>query len=704
MTLTKDIAAKFAVAFVAVAMIFTMFATPAQAQEQSVDDLQALINSLMAQISELEGDMGGDSMDSGSSMSSTSSVCPYTWTRDLSQGSTGADVMKLQQFLNSYPDLRVAVSGAGSMGMETMYYGPATAAAVSKMQVMFRAEVLTPSGLVNPTGYFGPSSRAKANSLCVAAPVSGGDDMMDEGDDMMGEDEDMMDEDEDNGPVTLRGEGVFDSAEFDMDLEEGNIQEGADQEVVASFNLAAEDGDIMVSRINMVIFDADRTYDAENDIVTGSSNNEEEDAYDVFEEFGLWVDGDMVASFDASDEDDYRDEDDGTFRFSGLDIVVEEDEEVEVLVSVTVMNSVDGADGTDNADWTLSATNVRFEDADGVVESQNLVGESVTFVLEEAGFEDGADVENNSDNPDATTLKVEDDNNDSDEYTVHIFDIEVDRDSSDLVVEDVYLAVEVANPAGAAIIDGQEDVISEIVMTIDGMEVEGDYTAGPSAAPSPNAEGDPIAAGASTVVHYVFEFDGDLELESDEDYEVEVSVVFEGQDDGDNYANGVTIQTTAPGAVWEVEGVENDMVLSGNDSSETHTLASVVPKISGVSSDAAGSDAAGTRTISFTFNVEADGEDNIEGFDAADIVTTLTGTDTSIGAVALSYLGTGDATETATGVFTINDGDNADFAVDVTFTAADAGDNGLYRATLESVLGVEVDETFTAGVEVEFGA
>ena len=63
MTLTQDIAAKFAVAFVAVAMIFTAFTAPAQAQD-SVEDLQALINSLMAQIAELEGDMGGDSMSS----------------------------------------------------------------------------------------------------------------------------------------------------------------------------------------------------------------------------------------------------------------------------------------------------------------------------------------------------------------------------------------------------------------------------------------------------------------------------------------------------------------------------------------------------------------------------------------------------------------------------------------------------------------
>jgi len=85
---------------------------------------------------------------------------------DLAQGTSNAEVMRLQQFLNMDPDTRVAAAGSvGSAGMETQYYGPATAAAVSKFQVKYRAEVLTPNGLVNPTGYFGPSSRAKANAL-----------------------------------------------------------------------------------------------------------------------------------------------------------------------------------------------------------------------------------------------------------------------------------------------------------------------------------------------------------------------------------------------------------------------------------------------------------------------------------------------------------------------------------------------------------
>ena len=139
MTIAKDFASKFSVALVAVAMLFWAVG-PAFAAEQTPEELQKTINDLLAQVAALQANVAGNTP--------ASSVSCTTFTRDLKMGITGADVKELQKLLNSDADTRVAATGAGSTGMETMYFGPATMAAVSKMQVKYRAEILTPAGLV----------------------------------------------------------------------------------------------------------------------------------------------------------------------------------------------------------------------------------------------------------------------------------------------------------------------------------------------------------------------------------------------------------------------------------------------------------------------------------------------------------------------------------------------------------------------------
>ena len=59
----------------------------------------------------------------------------------------------------------VAHTGPGSAGNETDYFGPATRAALIRFQDTYRADILTPVGLAQGTGYFGPSTMAKVNAL-----------------------------------------------------------------------------------------------------------------------------------------------------------------------------------------------------------------------------------------------------------------------------------------------------------------------------------------------------------------------------------------------------------------------------------------------------------------------------------------------------------------------------------------------------------
>ncbi len=78
-------------------------------------------------------------------------------TRGLTMGSSGDDVRCLQRYLNwaGYP---VALSGVGSVGNETTYFGSLTANAVTRWQNANSSQVLLPAGLATGTGYFGPLS------------------------------------------------------------------------------------------------------------------------------------------------------------------------------------------------------------------------------------------------------------------------------------------------------------------------------------------------------------------------------------------------------------------------------------------------------------------------------------------------------------------------------------------------------------------
>lgn len=79
----------------------------------------------------------------------------YFFTKNLSLGMKGSEVLSLQKYLNSR-GYKVAIVGPGSPGSETSYFGPATKSALIKFQI---AKSITPA-----VGFFGPITRGIVNA------------------------------------------------------------------------------------------------------------------------------------------------------------------------------------------------------------------------------------------------------------------------------------------------------------------------------------------------------------------------------------------------------------------------------------------------------------------------------------------------------------------------------------------------------------
>lgn len=94
------------------------------------------------------------------------------FTRTLFLGMSGSDVRELQVLLNQDVETRIALSGPGSPGLETAYFGPLTERAVIKYQEKYRSTILVPLNLSRGTGYVGPSTLAHLSETPAQSTVA----------------------------------------------------------------------------------------------------------------------------------------------------------------------------------------------------------------------------------------------------------------------------------------------------------------------------------------------------------------------------------------------------------------------------------------------------------------------------------------------------------------------------------------------------
>jgi peptidoglycan hydrolase-like protein with peptidoglycan-binding domain len=610
---------------------------PSYSQAQSKADLQAQISQLLATISQLQAKAD----------TNNTAYANYSWTRSLTVGSTGEDVRMLQRLLNSNADTQVAVSGVGSRGNETTYFGPATKAAVMKFQNKYRSEVLTPSGLITATGYFGPASMNKANALAkISTPPKPTPNPSDDND--------------------LQGEGTLDTFEIDS-ADDTDVHEGASDVPLAELTLEASDGDIEISRMDFSL--------------VANGGNTEQDPWDVFEEVSLWVGDDKIVDITLDNRDDYLDEDNGTFRLSNLDLVLEEGEEVDITIAGSLAGNVDGA-GT-AATWSVATKAIRYFDADGVASNDSTtgdLGDSVSFDIVERGEGEELKFAIDSNSPDASSIIVDDSAKTSGEtileYTIEAVDADIELDR-------LYVNVQTGTAPFSSVVDDIKLVIGGKTFRDESITTTGSYSA------------------TNTLV--MFDIDGDITIDEGDKENVKVVVDLKSRT---SYQNGETIVarvTSAERDMTQAEGLDDIDEFTGTVIGKVQTLISegIIVDADSVSfeTDTLGeNDTVGEFTIEFEVTaVESDfyikefaGSTTSSSTGGVRFtVETPSGTPTSVSGVLAST-----ADENTPGVFTVREGQTETFTLTV---IVDASAGGQHRVTLNDIFFSENTNGLTGG-------
>lgn len=588
-----------------------LFAGANTVKAATAQELQDQINALLAQIGSLQG---------GSSTS-----C-YSFTRDLTVGSQGADVTALQNYLAAKGYFNVAATG---------YFGAITAQAAAAWQ--------SANGVMPAAGYFGAISRAKYNSMCSSTTPTTGDD------------------DDDDSDSDFGGSDGEEASLEDFDVKDGDdtsIEEGQEDAEAMEIEFDVEDSDVEVQRVEVV--------------ASSSAGNGEEDPWDVFESATLWMDGDDVATVDGLDDEDNWDEQttDGqfSFRFNGVDTVVGEGETAEFVVSFTFQDNLDELD--ESWDLWIDDSGIRALDEAGIDQYTGDDSDIVTIDLEAAGGDDELTLSESSENPEASTLEVEEDEK-SEWLSLAIMELEADTDTE---VKDFKFRVLINETGDEATF--YSEVVSDLVLIIDGEEYD-DFS----------------VSGAGTATATVtFDLDGeDIVIAEGEEVAVEVQAEFNATTTG-AYDEGTTVTVDVPSTTFEAidaEGVDSgeDLAaaqLEGSFEGEVMTLRSEGVSVVAVSDEAertfiaddTGESDQGTFTL--VFEVTAFGEDvyidnstPAEDNDGSEVTTSASysvsnpGNNTSVGVLSA----TGGDYDDETNSWKIAEGDTAEFTLEVIVTA-----------------------------------
>ena len=404
----------------------------------------------------------------------------YMHTGTLKMGSTGSQVMSLQQTLNANGYL-VSSVGAGSPGLESSYFGAKTKAAVMAFQA---ARGLAADGVVGPltgavlagltgapvsglpagctsTAGFSPTTGASCSSgtslpagctstagfsPTTGASCSGGSTPSTSG-------------------LLTGGAGSVDSYDLASGLSNEEVGEDADDVKVVGLEIEnSNDSDIRLTALRLVFDEGTAASDFDN----------------YAKDVSIWLGSTEVA---REDGDEFNDNNAWTKTVSLDSSAVIDAGDTEILyVAISGVSNLDTNDAADT--WTVDMTSLRFVDATGASISEDPTVAATTFSFE--SFATSADTElkitesgtANKLVNDAHLINV-DATNTTDNVPILAFDVEIEGDS-DVTIDDLPVTLTSTEAAGTDF-DEPGDVVTTLRLFADGVEIGSEAVDGAAA-------------------------------------------------------------------------------------------------------------------------------------------------------------------------------------------------------------------------------
>ena len=393
------------IAGLAVGMSLALGAVATPAGAQTIADLQAQINALLAQLAALQG-------------GSTTTTTACSFTRSLTMGASGADVTCLQQYLQGTGHFTFS-------GGATGYFGSITKSAVAAWQAA--------NGVSPAVGYFGPVSQARYSAVAgtTGGTTTGGTT---------------------TGGITTPGvEGTITVTKNPSPASGVKLYEGDSMKTVLGIKLEAKTSDIKVERIRL---DLDET---------GNTASQDSAFYNKAVQKIYIMDGSTVlASSDINSSTVVEESNEISITLAGMSFIVPKNTIKVLTVAIDAKSSWDSTYNGDS--WTvgLATDGVRGVDGAGVNQyGPSAAGVFTNSFTTEDDILDSATlaISLNSSTPNTQQVICElgTDNDECDNLEVAKFDFKAEKDNitvTDFVLDIVRAGDTVATATTAYIYDG----------------------------------------------------------------------------------------------------------------------------------------------------------------------------------------------------------------------------------------------------------